>query len=106
MKRLLVALFILIDLAACGYNPQITTGVVIDKSYYPAHYETVCEIHATNGTCTLYGQEYVPDKWTVTIQDCRIDGHKGCYSDWYTVPQNVYDSASIGEQWTVPTELL
>lgn len=80
------------------WDEKITTGVITERQYEPAHYETYTQCTSTGKSTICYPVVYhVGDQWFLRITNADGD------TDFYRVPREVYDSLELGEPWSVPS---
>lgn len=105
-------------------RPHFNTGTIIQKDFDPAHYDDyttqqymgqTCYGSGTTQTCTdnymtVYHHDYVPDSWSVRIQNCNVyhkngslwvdkRGNAKCFHKWIDVDQSYYRQSHIGGRY-------
>ena len=79
----------------------ITSGIVVGKEFVPAHTETeMTPVNAYSGSRYSHTQfvsttTFVPDKYTVTIQ--QTDDNGDVRTATWRVSEDVYDNVNVGE---------
>ncbi len=92
MKRLIVALAVLVGLTACDH-PE--SGTVLNKSYTAGYYYTTqtCVARGKYG-CSAYAPQlqWVPPEWRMCVRPSGQSSGSSCFD----VTQAEYDSVPIG----------
>ena len=92
MNKALIWLMVL-TLLFVGCGPNITEGVVTNKTFEPAHDETNLEYDLLLDTVVLKTHT-IPDKWFVTFGDSEN-------KRTVEVNQSVYDSTDVGKAFNL-----
>lgn len=91
-----------------GCSKKITQGEVVDKTFSPAHVQTMLvPVFISNGkTMTTYFIPYVyqyPDTWTITISGPGEDGETETAT--YRVTQEVFDAVPLAAEFIYKPEM-
>lgn len=100
MKKVLLMGLLVFGLYGCSTN--ITSGEVVDKTFTPAHVQTVIvPTHISNGktstTIMVPYTYYYSDTWRIKIQ--QYTEEDGYLTATYRVTEDVYNTVSIGDQF-------
>lgn len=90
-----------------GCSKKITQGEVVDKTFSPAHVQTMLvPVCISNGkTMTTYFIPYVyqyPDTWKITISAKGADGK--IETATYRVTKEIFDTVQIGTEFIYKPE--
>jgi uncharacterized protein YceK len=94
MKRFLLLIIVAIFmLSGCS---SIGSGLITQKTNYPAHYNPVlyCAAYGVKGTCSVWitRQDYIPESWKFDIKDQKNTG-------WVYVNKQTYNDYEVGDYY-------
>lgn len=120
MRKLAVALMLLVSLGACNSDPEITEGYVVQKQFEPEHWEGGWVEDCDNDwfdadddgdtweeECDSEWKPHhhrVSDRWKIRLEDCRVNekGERKCYRSWLTVDETTFHDFKVGAHYPNP----
>lgn len=94
---LLCAGLLLLGGIAMVDRPRLTEGMVVDKSFTPAHTTTYTSRIWTGKTAVpRIRLVRHPDVWTIKVSGISDKGDEK--TEWWTVSEDVYNSVEIGDE--------
>lgn len=97
MKKIVLALFLILMLAVLTSCAQLTSGTCIDKKYVGAYTTTSIRLIPAGKVLIPVSQvNHYPEAWEILVEG--FNDKNELVQEWWTVDQESWETISIGDQ--------